>query len=150
MFIALLAGDLGTDYHKQCESGGSILSNLNMTKSVLFYFQFCKNVSGSWIPGVGPCSIEVCKTRSCPTLRLKKEPRYSNRNVSGFLDRGSYMSKDKSPRMTSYCAWQTAGKAWQQSPLLRGLGSIYRGNFCWWVGLCSLPVFWPEAKLWWR
>ena len=22
--------------------------------------------------------------------------------------------------------------------------------FCWWAGLCSLPVVWPEAKLWWR
>ena len=22
--------------------------------------------------------------------------------------------------------------------------------FCWWAGLFSLPVVWPEAKLWWR
>ena len=27
---------------------------------------------------------------------------------------------------------------------------IFNPTFCWWVGLCSLPVVWPETKLWWR
>ena len=27
---------------------------------------------------------------------------------------------------------------------------IFNSIFYWWVGLCSLPVVWPEAKLWWR
>ena len=27
---------------------------------------------------------------------------------------------------------------------------IFNPIFCWWAGLCSLPVVWPEAKLWWR
>ena len=27
---------------------------------------------------------------------------------------------------------------------------IFNPSFCWWAGLCSLPVIWPEAKLWWR
>ena len=27
---------------------------------------------------------------------------------------------------------------------------IFNPVFCCWVGLCSLPAIWPEAKLWWR
>ena len=33
-----------------------------------------------------------------------------------------------------------------------GLGhtqQIFNPIFCWWVGMCSLPVIWPQAKLWW-
>ena len=29
-------------------------------------------------------------------------------------------------------------------------GLICTPIFCWWVELCSLPVVWPETKLWWR
>ena len=25
---------------------------------------------------------------------------------------------------------------------------IFNPIFCWWAGLCSLPVVWTEAKLW--
>ena len=27
---------------------------------------------------------------------------------------------------------------------------MFNQIFCWWAGLCSLPVAWPEAKLWWH
>ena len=78
----------------------SNLSILNMTKSVLFCFQFCKDVPGSCIPGVGPHRTEVCKPCSCPVSRLKKEPRYSNRDINGLLDKGTYMSEAKVPGAT--------------------------------------------------
>ena len=30
------------------------------------------------------------------------------------------------------------------------LSKSFNSIFCWWVGLCSLLVVWPETKLWWR
>ena len=27
---------------------------------------------------------------------------------------------------------------------------IFNPIFCWWAVLCSLPIVWPETKLWWR
>ena len=49
--------------------------------------------------------------------------------------------------------------SWGRDKLRGKLGLILMGGavfskpliqFCWWVGLCSLPVTSPEAKLWWR
>ena len=41
------------------------------------------------------CTPQACKPCSCPALRLKKEPRDSNRDISGLMDRGSYTSETK-------------------------------------------------------
>ena len=62
--------------------------------------------------GVQSLAYNPC---SCPDSRPKKEPRDSDRDISGFLDKGSYVSKAKGPGATSHHGQQTAGRAWQQS-----------------------------------
>ena len=49
---------------------------------------------------------QACKPCSCPALWPKKEPGYSNRDISGVLDRGSYASEAKGPGATP--PWCTA------------------------------------------
>ena len=38
------------------------------------------------------CTSQAGKPCSCPALRVKEEPRDSNRDIPGLLDRGSFMS----------------------------------------------------------
>ena len=45
------------------------------------------------------CTPQACKPCHCPALRPKKEPRDSDRDISGLLDRTSWA---KGPRATPY------------------------------------------------
>lgn len=44
------------------------------------------------ICGLG-CILQVCKSGSCPALRLKKEPEKCGRDINDLLGKGSYMSQ---------------------------------------------------------
>ena len=71
-------------------------------------------------------TLQACKPCSCPALRLKKEPRDSDRDINGFLDRGSYT---KGPGVTPHCAWQKASRYENNLPNLgEKEATIYRGN----------------------
>ena len=42
------------------------------------------------------CLPQAYKSCACPASRLKKEPRVSNRDISGLMDEGTYTSGAKS------------------------------------------------------
>ena len=42
------------------------------------------------------CTPQTYKAYTCPALRLKKQPRVNNRQISGLEDRGAYMSEVRS------------------------------------------------------
>ena len=48
-------------------------------------------------------SPQTCKCCNCPATRPKKEPRVSDRDISGLMDVGSYMSEARSWSDTSLC-----------------------------------------------
>ena len=52
--------------------------------------------------------------------------------------------------MEAFC-WErlTVGETGSYSDGWGHAQSILCPIFCWWAGLCSLPVVWPETKLWW-
>ena len=64
----------------------------------------------------------------------------------------AYLLMDKDKRLLEASWWETltGGKTWPYSDVQGHTQQIFNPIFCWWVGLCSLPVVWPEAKLWWR
>ena len=69
------------------------------------------------LPQMLGCISQAGKPCSCPALRLKEEPRDSNRDIPGLLDRGSSMS-GASSGVKPCRGSQTAGRTWQQSLLL--------------------------------
>lgn len=76
------------------------------------------------IRGLG-CILQVCKTASCPALRLKKEPRDNNRDISGLLDRESYI---KGPGLMPH--WQTVCRYGNNLLNLWEEATVYRKNEC--------------------
>ena len=46
--------------------------------------------------GYTPQAYKIC---SCPALKLKKEPR-DNRDISGLMERGSYVSESRTWSLT--------------------------------------------------
>ena len=50
------------------------------------------------------CPPQAYKTCACPAARLKKEPGVSNRDISGLMDGGAYMSEARSWSDTPPCA----------------------------------------------
>ena len=49
------------------------------------------------------CTLQVCKLCTFPASRLKREPRVSDRDMNGLLDRGSYKTEAKGPGATPHC-----------------------------------------------
>ena len=47
---------------------------------------------------------QACKACTCPALRPKKELRVSDRDISGLMDGGAYMSEARSWSDTPLCA----------------------------------------------
>ena len=60
----------------------------------------------------------------------------------GFQSVCPLMEKDK--RLMEAFRWERLRGSWVL------FLQIFISIFFWWVGLCSFPVIWPEAKLWWR
>ena len=60
------------------------------------------------------------------------------------------MDKDKRLMEASWWERLTEGKTGSCSDGQDHAQKIFNPIFYWWAGLCSLPVAWPEAKLWWR
>ena len=60
--------------------------------------------------------------------------------------------RDKDKRLMEASWWErlTVGETGSCSYGQGHVQYIFSPIFCWWVGLCSLHVTWPEAKLWWR
>lgn len=50
------------------------------------------------------CTLHTCKPCTCPALRPNKEPRVSNRDVSGLRDGGTFVSEARSLSDTLLCA----------------------------------------------
>ena len=50
------------------------------------------------------CTQQAYKAYICPALRLKKEPGVSNRDISGLMNGGSYMSETRFRSDTLPCA----------------------------------------------
>lgn len=71
------------------------------------------------------CSLHAYKPCSCPALRLKKEPRDNNRDISGLLDRESYI---KGPRLMPH--WQTVCRYGNNLLNLWEEAIVYRKNEC--------------------
>ena len=60
------------------------------------------------------------------------------------------MNKDKRFMEASWWERLTVGETGSCSDGQGHAQQIFNPIFCWWAGLCSLPIVWPEAKLWWR
>ena len=76
--------------------------------------------------GVLGCTPQVYKAYTYPVLRPRKEPRVSNRDISGLMDGGAYMSEAKVlERHPTVCSGQgggMVGRTWWQSSLPGGRG----------------------------
>ena len=73
---------------------------------------------------VGDCCAAyfmVVQTLQLPRLK-SEEPGDSNRDISGFLHRGSYT---KRPGATPHLVWQMVSRTWQQCFLLWGEGGYH-------------------------
>lgn len=68
---------------------------------------------------------QVCKACTCPAWRLRKQPRFSNTDISDLMDRELTCLK-QGPGVTPYCVQQMAvGRTWWYSSLLpKGKGSL--------------------------
>lgn len=72
---------------------------------------------------VGDCWAAYSMVVQTQLPRLKsEEPRDSNRDISGFLHRGSYTM---GPGATLHLVWQMESRTWQQSFLLRREGGYH-------------------------
>ena len=56
------------------------------------------------------CTSQAYKAHACPASRLKKDPRVSNRNISGLRMGGAYMSEARSCSGTPQYVWQKIGR----------------------------------------
>ena len=82
------------------------------------------------------CTPQAYKVCACPALKLKKEPRVSNRDINGVMDGGPYTAEARSWSDTPPCAADsrqdmvavfTAGGGWGGLPVigeLRQVGSL--------------------------
>ena len=55
------------------------------------------------------CTLQACTPCSCPALKPKKEPGYSNRGISGLWDRGIW-------------PYTSEARSWSNTPLLTADG----------------------------
>ena len=57
---------------------------------------------------------------------------------------------DEDKRLVEASWWEglSVGESGSCSDRQGQVQYIFNPIFCWWVGLCSLPVVWPEVKLW--
>ena len=67
----------------------------------------------------------------------------------GFQSVCPLMEKDKRLMEASWWERLTERETGSCSDGWGHAGQLFNQIFCWWVGLCSLPIIWPEAKLWW-
>ena len=71
----------------------------------------------------------------------------------GFQSVCPLMKEDKRLMLASWWERPTEGETGSCSERWGHAQQIFNPIFCWWGGLCPLPVVWPEAKLrrrWWR
>ena len=68
----------------------------------------------------------------------------------GFQSVCPLMEKDKRFMEASWWERLTEGETESCSDGWGHAQQIFNPIFCWRAGLCSLPMVWSEAKLWWR
>ena len=77
------------------------------------------------------CTPQAYKACACPSLRPKKEPGVSDRDINGLTDGGAYMSEARSWVDTPLCAVERlASHGGRLRSPGEGEGTSYRRNWC--------------------